>query len=77
MKIVGYCDHPNNYFSGSEITEYVYEAEKEECGMRSCKGCIHFVSIQELQDFEGYDKMDFEEEWESWEKDQLANEIEW
>jgi len=49
MKIVGYCDHPNNYWSGSEITEYAYEAEKEECGMRSCRGCIYFVSIHELE----------------------------
>lgn len=73
MKIVGYCDNPNNYFFGTEITERLYETEKEECGMRTCRGCFYFVSIYDIDD--GIDKMDIEDEWDSFEKDEIANEM--
>ena len=49
MTIVGYCDHPNNYWSRSAISERVYWTEKEECGMRTCAGCFYFTPL----DFEG------------------------
>lgn len=48
-KVLGYCNNPNNYFFGEPIDEYLYDTEKEECGMRKCKYCPYFVSIEELE----------------------------
>lgn len=48
MAVRGYCNNPNNYFFGTAIDDFLYDKEKEECGMRKCRGCIHFVGVDEL-----------------------------
>jgi len=73
-KILGYCDNPNNYFFGSEIDELLFDSEKEECGMRTCRGCPHFVSIYDSE-LPRIDATDIQEEWDRWEEDQIAQEI--
>ena len=48
-KIVGICDNPNNYYYTTEIDEFSYNHPKEECGMKACKNCFYFVSIERLK----------------------------
>ena len=43
----GYCDNPKSYYFATEVEE---DFEPEECGLRKCKHCPHFISKDQLDD---------------------------
>jgi|Deesub1362B_J571_1020462.scaffolds.fasta_scaffold01301_7 hypothetical protein len=46
-EIKGVCNNPRGYYFDTPI--YDLDLEREECGMRSCRYCPHFLSKQELE----------------------------
>ncbi|WP_290597074.1 MULTISPECIES: hypothetical protein [unclassified Archaeoglobus] len=43
----GACNNPKSYYFDTEVDE---EFEPEECGLRKCKYCPHFIRADELDD---------------------------
>jgi len=44
--VKGVCNNPNSYYFGTAVES---DFEAEECGMKKCGNCIHFISEENLR----------------------------